>query len=157
MTTICMHNFITPVNNTLNQIAAQKSKGIPNELGKIVLKKKWLAYFVHGHTCNIPIPRSPSDQASETSRGRFQRQTCFWFCKFEHQCFFLPSDIKNENTIGERQIKRPRERDVERDGGSLKGRDLTRCMLHVYKMTIALFCHYSGCAVLESDGVQCAG
>lgn len=70
---------------------------------------------------------------------------------------FGSSDIKNENTIGERQIKRPRERDVERDGGSLKGRDLTRFMLHVYKMTIALFCHYSGCAVLESDGVKCAG
>lgn len=104
-----------------------------------------------------PSPDHHQTKPRKRHVGDFSVKHVFGSANSNSSAFFLPSDIKNENTIGERQIKRPRERDVERDGGSLKGRDLTRFMLHVYKMTIALFCHYSGCAVLESDGVQCAG
>lgn len=70
----------------------------------------------------------------------------------------VPSEIPRKKCHMRKADKRTyRARDVERDGGYNKGRDLARFMLHVYKMTTALFCHYSGCVVLESDGEQCAG
>lgn len=127
----------------------------------MMLKKKMAAYFVHGHKCIIfvipPPPQSPSPMPRKRHLGYFsQKYFAYGFCKLE--ICGVPSEIPRKKCHMRKADKRTyRARDVERDGGYNKGRDLARFMLHVYKMTTALFCHYSGCAVLESDGEQCAG
>lgn len=120
----------------------------------MMLKKKMAAYFVHGHKCVIiviPPPPSLSPMPRKRHLGYFSQ-------KYFANGFWVPSEIPRKKCHMRKADKRTyRARDVERDGGYNKGRDLARFMLHVYKMTTALFCHYSGCAVLESDGEQCAG
>lgn len=125
----------------------------------MMLKKKMAAYFVHGHKCVIfvippPPPPSPSPMPRKRHLGYFsQKYFANGFCKLE--ICGVPSEIPRKKCHMRKADKRTyRARDVERDGGYNKGRDLARFMLHVYKMTTALFCHYSGCAVLESDGEQ---
>lgn len=120
------------------------------------------ANFVHGHKCVIFVIPAPPPHHHRPCLGNVtwdilvknillmgSANSKFVVYRLKYQekkCHMRKADKRTY-----------RARDVERDGGYNKGRDLARFMLHVYKMTTALFCHYSGCAVLESDGEQCAG
>lgn len=127
----------------------------------MMLKKKMAAYFVHGHKCVIivtPPPPSPSPMPRKRHLGDILVKNILPMGSANSNICGVPSEIPRKKCHMRKADKRTyRARDVERDGGYNKGRDLARFMLHVYKMTTALFCHYSGCAVLESDGEQCAG
>lgn len=153
-----MHNLITPVNNILNQMAAEKSNGIPNELGKWCWRKKWLHISCMGISVIIVIPPHHHRPCLGNVTWDILVKNILPMGSANSNICGVPSEIPRKKCHMRKADKRTyRARDVERDGGYNKGRDLARFMLHVYKMTTALFCHYSGCAVLESDGEQCAG
>lgn len=127
----------------------------------MMLKKKMAAYFVHGHKCVIivipPPPHHHRPCLGNVTWDILVKNILTMGSANSNICG-VPSEIPRKKCHMRKADKRTyRARDVERDGGCNKGRDLARFMLHVYKMTTALFCHYSGCAVLESDGEQCAG
>lgn len=103
-------------------MAAEKSNGIPNELGKWCWRKKWLHISCMGISVQLflsppPPPPSPSPMSRKRHLGYFsQKYFANGFCKLEH-LWCTVWNTKKKNAIWEKQIKGPIGRGMWRETG----------------------------------------